>query len=565
MKGLSRRDFVKLSAMGVGAAVVSNGITGCGLVGSSVNVKFLHGVASGDPLQDRIIIWTRVTPEEDADIAVTWEVAEDSNFDSLIHLGSTIVSAKSDYTLKVDVRNLNPGQKYYYRFKSKRSESPIGEMKTLGEGTLDQVKLAVMSCSNYPTGFFNVYAEAAKRTDLDAVLHLGDYIYEYANGGFASDNAAELGREIPADNDVETLSLDDYRKRYALYRTDTDLQFLHQLVPFIVVWDDHEITNDTWKDGAENHNDGEGDFTERKLQALQAYFEWMPIRPASENDEETIYRQFDFGSLVSLYMLDTRIVGRDQQLDYANYTDPTTGAFNAPQFIADVSDQNRTLMGQDQLAWLQQSMAVSNSTWQVLGQQVLMGKMNIPAELLQDPTVVEELVSIQLRLNGGDPTVTPQEQARVLNKIPYNLDAWDGYAYEREVILGTAKSLNKNLVVLAGDTHNAWANNVVDQSGEVVAVEFATSSVTSPGLSEFLGLPNVPEVIQGTEFAYTTLIDGLQYCNISQRGFMVVTFTADKVNSEWVYVDTITSKDYSIDETRGKTLSASIGSNLKIS
>ncbi len=574
MAGFTRRDFLRASGLALGGIVVSTGLQGCLSSGSSSSpsaenrsLAFEHGVASGDPLADRIMVWTRVTPKDAnaANVEVSWEVASDAAFTQLLHNGSASTGPERDYTLKVDVQNLLPGETYFYRFKAGNTVSATGKMKTLPSAGVQQVRFAVMSCANFPAGYFHAYAEAARESELDAVLHLGDYIYEYGTGGYATEDAAALGRSLSSDNNTELLSLSDYRKRYALYRTDTDLQSLHAAAPFIAVWDDHEVANDTWKDGAENHNEGEGDFTERKLAALQAYFEWLPVRPASEDDELTIYRSFDFGDLVSLHMLDTRIIGRDEQLDYADYT--SQSGFDAVGFTADVSSSSRSLLGQTQMNWLQTQLAVSTATWQVLGQQVLMGRMLLPAEMLtalSNPaaadlgTLLGELVQLKIRVQQKDPSLTSEEIARITTVIPYNLDAWDGYAYEREVIFGLARSLDKNLVVLAGDTHNAWANNLKTQGGEAVGVEFATAGVTSPGLESYLGLP--AEAMPQAEQAITLLVDELKYLNANQRGYLLVTFTPDEATADWRYVSTVKARDYTVDAARGLTLSTLPGS-----
>jgi len=574
MAGFTRRDFLRASGLALGGIVVSTGLQGCLSSGSSSSpstenrsLAFEHGVASGDPLADRIMVWTRVTPKDAnaENVEVSWEVASDAAFTQLLHNGSASTGPERDYTLKVDVQNLLPGETYFYRFKAGNTVSATGKMKTLPSAGVQQVRFAVMSCANFPAGYFHAYAEAARESELDAVLHLGDYIYEYGTGGYATEDAAALGRSLSSDNNTELLNLSDYRKRYALYRTDTDLQSLHAAAPFIAVWDDHEVANDTWKDGAENHNEGEGDFTERKLAALQAYFEWLPVRPASEDDELTIYRSFDFGDLVSLHMLDTRIIGRDEQLDYADYT--SQSGFDAVGFTADVSSSSRSLLGQTQMNWLQTQLAVSTATWQVLGQQVLMGRMLLPAEMLtalSNPaaadlgTLLGELVQLNIRVEQKDPSLTSEEIARITTVIPYNLDAWDGYAYEREVIFGLARSLDKNLVVLAGDTHNAWANNLKTQGGEAVGVEFATAGVTSPGLESYLGLP--AEAMPQAEQAITLLVDELKYLNANQRGYLLVTFTPDEATADWRYVSTVKARDYTVDAARGLTLSTLPGS-----
>lgn len=569
-RNFSRRDFLALSAKGVGAAVLSYGLMGCSSDNddNTVAADFLHGVASGDPTQDAVIIWTRVTPQTAGGVRVSWQVSRDGAFSDLVTTGEMVTNAERDYTVKVDAIGLESGSRYFYRFMTGDKTSTVGMTKTLPEGAVDSVKLAVMSCANFPAGYFNVYELAAQRDDLDAMLHLGDYIYEYGRGGYASEHAAELGREVlPAG---ELLSLSDYRTRYGQYRGDASLQKLHAKLPFITVWDDHEVANDTWKDGAENHNQGEGDFDARKQAALQAYFEWLPIRPWREGNHEEIYRSFSFGDLLDLHMLDTRVLARDKQLDYGNYLDPATGAFNDQQFLADVTDTQRTLLGQTQLLWLQGKLLQSSAKWQLLGQQILMGRMMLPAAIatqqLSIPQFAElaALAQLAARAQAGDPTLTQAEltylaanQAKLtpevlallqLPSIPYNLDAWDGYAYEREVVLATARASGKNLVVIAGDTHNAWANDLKDKDGNMVGVEFATSSVSSPGLEYYLNLPS--EQIPATEAAVVGLVDDLKYANLLNRGYMTLTFSSEEVVSEWFYVDSILSKDFTEAEGR---------------
>ena len=578
MSKFSRREFLKASAASFSTLVVASSLTGCH--GSSDEqpsieqvliqpkaASFEHGVASGDPMQDKVILWTRVTPLDAtaSTMEVVWEVATDESFANMVTSGTTNALAASDFTVKIDLQGLEAGTVYYYRFAAAGVMSPVGKTKTLPMMDVSKVTMAVMSCSNYPAGYFNAYAAAAQTQDLDAVLHLGDYIYEYGMGEYATENAEAIGRALPADNAGEIITLEDYRKRYALYRTDAGLQALHQAAPFIVVWDDHEIANDGYKDGAQNHNEGEGAFEDRKAAALQAYFEWLPIRPASIEDNETIFRQFDFGNLVSLYMLDTRYVGRDKALEFAEFIDPQTGQIDAQTFQAALADPSRTMLGQLQLGWLQQQMFLSQSKWQVLGQQVLMGKMMLPAEILphlanpgpQIITLLNELAAIKERILLNDPTVTELERARVETVAPYNLDAWDGYFVERETVLGTAAQLQKNLVVLAGDTHNAWANNLKTFQGHPVGVEFATASVTSPGLSENLNMAS--ELAGSFESIVENLVDDLKYFNTADRGYMVVTFTEDDAICNWHYVDNINSTNYSMNTNRAHALKMRAG------
>ena len=567
---ISRRELIQKSLFGFGALSLSAGFTGCNDSSdqetATLQVNFEHGVASGDPLQDRVILWTRLTPSDSsARLQVTWEIALDQQFKQIIKTDKVTTAAAQDFTVKVDAIGLKPNQSYFYRFVFGDKISPVGQTKTLPTST-SKVSFAVCSCSNYPAGYFYVYREMAKQ-NVDVVIHLGDYIYEYGADGYATEDAAKLGRTLAANNDKEIIKLDDYRKRYALYRKDKDLQALHHRHPFIVIWDDHELANDTWREGAENHQSNEGSFLDRKLAALQAYFEWMPIRPIDEQHTR-IYRQFDFGNLVQLTMLDTRIIARDEQLDYANYM--TATGLNIAKFQADLTNPARTLMGYTQRDWLLGKLQQSNATWNVLGQQILMAKMFIPAELLLslaeitsgNPTAdtlnkmntqITELVTLKMRLKQGDPSLTSQEKARILTVAPYNLDAWDGYFVEREILYGTLAQLNKKVVVLAGDTHNAWSSNLYSKDGAFVGVELATSSVSSPGLEKYLNIPLAQ--LQQFEFAFTTLIDELNYCNLNQRGYLMVQFDETQVQSQWVYVDSIKKSEYSIDTARQYQLS----------
>lgn len=563
---ISRRELIQKSLFGFGALSLPVAFTGCNdgsdEESSEAQADFLHGVASGDPLQDKVILWTRLTPVDlSARLKVTWEIATDDQFKVNLKTGVVQATKTDDFTVKVDATGLQADTIYYYRFHFGNKTSPVGQTKTLPVST-NKVSFAVCSCSNYPAGYFYVYREIAKQ-NVDVVIHLGDYIYEYGADGYATEDAEKMGRTLPSDNNKEIIKLDDYRKRYALYRQDKDLQAAHQRHPFIVIWDDHELANDTWRDGAENHQDNEGSFSDRKLAALQAYFEWMPIRSVSNTDHLNIYRQFNFGSLVQLTMLDTRIIARDKQLEYKDYM--TASGLDAQKFQADLTDSKRTLMGHTQRDWLVDKLKQSTATWNVIGQQVLMSKMWIPAELLVSlgqitsggtspgalakmNAQITELVTLKLRLEQGDPTLTIQEKARVTTLVPYNLDAWDGYYTEREFVYDKLAEFNKKIIVLAGDTHNAWTSYLYSQKGKYVGVELATSSVSSPGLEKYLSIPLAQ--LQKFEFAFTTLIDELTYCNLNQRGYLVVTLDDTQVQSDWIFVDSIKNAEYKVDSSR---------------
>jgi alkaline phosphatase D len=558
----TRRGF--LSQLTAGAAAVGSlGLAACGGSDNSSTanptsdnsaavpvVTWQHGVASGDPLSDRVVLWTRISTSSTDSITVSYQVARDAEFFNVFASGTTTTSSAVDFTVKVDAIGLAPNTRYFYRFLVGTQYSPVGKTRTTAASGASQVKLAVFSCSNYSGGYFNVYAEAAKRDDLDATVHLGDYLYEYGKDVYPPATGAFAARTPTPTTEILTLS--EYRKRHALYKSDPDLQALHAAVPMIAVWDDHEITNDTWMNGAENHNPdkGEGDFALRKAAAIQAYHEWMPTRVTKA---DTIYRSFDFGGLVALHMLDTRLIGRDKQLDYTSFFN-TSGSFNSTAFVAAVSSPTRQLMGATQTSWLQQQMGASKSTWQLLGQQVLIGRMNIPSPILFEAlnpgtgVSVSQYSAIAVKAQTAPQTLTPTEQFILAQPaIPYNLDAWDGYAAARETVFGMAKALDKNLVVLSGDTHNAWGNDLLDLSGTRVGVEFGGSSVSSPGFETIF--PDDPAVLAGS---LTQLIPTLKYADTSRRGFMLVTATAAECKCEWIFVNTVASRSYTA--SVGKTL-----------
>jgi alkaline phosphatase D len=555
-----RRTLVKALAASALIPVLGSNLIACSSGSNnssdsinSVPAEFNHGVASGDPLTDRVIIWTRVTPEAEGQVLVEWEFATDASFANIVTNGSGVTSADVDYTVKVDVEGLAPGATYYYRFKTGDKTSTTGKTRTLPEGSIASATFAVVSCANYPAGYFNVYREVAKQ-ELDAVLHLGDYLYEYHSEGYASDRAEEFGRVVEPTN--ELLSLADYRTRYAQYHRDVDLQAAHAAHPFVIVWDDHEVANDTWKDGADNHSpDTEGSFADRKMAAIQAWHEWLPVRPpASMND--IIYRRFQYGDLLDLLMLDTRVVGRDEQFTYDDFA--TAGIIDVPSVHAGINDSNRTLLGSEQLGWLREELTQSSARWQVLGQQVLMGRYQIPAALVEsvDPNLTDTvdlakgtttiLAGVAAKAKAPEDR-TPEEQALLDTSVPYNMDAWDGYQFERDALLSFAQQLDSKLIVLAGDTHNAWASQLTTPEGGVVGAEFGCTSVSSPGFDaeNLLGPGN--SALFGP--LITDLIDDLKYANLVGRGYVHITFTPDTVEASHRFVSTVFSKDYTVSDT----------------
>jgi alkaline phosphatase D len=551
MKQWSRREFLRVSAILAAAGGFST-VSGCVSPNAAsaantanaipeVAVSFPHGVASGDPLHDRVVLWTRVTPVGPvAQVKVRLEVATDAAFSQLVVSADCEATAEQDYCCKVDAAGLQAGTAYYYRFRAGAVSSPVGRTRTLPQGALNVANFAVVSCSNFPAGYFHVYQQLAERADLDAVIHLGDYLYEYAADGYATERAAEFGRLYAPDNRCELLNLQDYRRRYACYRADPALQQLHGRHPFLLVWDDHEIANDSWTDGAENHSPTEGDFQARKLAALQAYYEWLPIRPRVQHGEP-LYRSVAYGDLVEFYLLDTRICARSQWLDFPQFQ--RDGQLDVKAMLQAVHDPKRTLLGSDQFNWLAQGLQRSQCHWQMLAQQVLMARMELPGEVLAALAKPGPALLTQLQ------QLAAQQQKAALNQhtpasppatLPYNLDAWDGFPVERERLYQTIRASGRQVVVLAGDTHNAWHSELRTAGGEFVATELATASVSSPGIEQYLQL-NAQQAAELSALL-PTLIAELQWCELAHRGYLLLQISPQACQAQWHQLASVHSK-----------------------
>lgn len=586
----SRREFLLKAAAAIAAG---SSVVACG--GSdddstpaipAVPAQFTYGVASGDPLSDRVMLWTYAkVADSTAAVPLTWQVATDSSFTTVVSSGSVDALPANGFTAKVDATGLTPGATYFYRFRDTAgTTSTVGTTRTLPAAAVASVKFAVFSCSLYSEGYFNAYADAAKSDALYA-LHLGDYIYEYGSDAakYGNKDAVALGRVASPANDI--VSLADYRQRYAQYKADADLQALHAKMPWITIWDDHEFANNAYVGGAENHNPAtQGDWATRKAMAAKAYHEWLPIRSPDPVNLLKIYRHFDFGKLLSLHMLDTRIEGRDRQYD--NFGDADGGIGRYITGLTPVGgvmpDASRHMMSTEQQSWLTTGLTTSSATWQFLGNQDIMARMWFPASVLQvqakaaatPPTatladvnaaITDYLTAKATRAAAGTGALTPA-QAALLNPalnptLPYNLDAWDGYPAQRDAILSTVKSLNKNLVVLSGDSHNGWFTQLTTLAGVKVGVEFAGSSVTSTGF-EAVGLGELASSLDGSALvpqlgaaaigARLGLVDDLGYADTKRRGYLRMTVTAASVKGEYVFVDTVKSKTYTA--SVGKTI-----------
>jgi alkaline phosphatase D len=541
MKLSRRRALLSLAAVGsapaLGASEVSPQLKG---------LHFAHGVASGDPLKDRVILWTRLSGAQ-SPTEVTYDIAADEAFSQIITTGKFRTDAGRDYTVKVDAAGLKPGTTYYYRFRAGEAISSTGRTQTLPENT-DKLVMAVASCSLHPNGYFNAYKALAELPDVDVVVHLGDYIYEYGSAvtAYGMTNGQMLSR-IPQPPH-EIVSLDDYRLRHAQYKADPDLQAAHARAAWICVFDDHEITNDPWYGGAENHNPGEGDWFERKAKGLKAYREWMPIRdPAPGQLSDAIYRSFRFGKLAELIMVETRLLARSKQLDYQHDVEMLTlpdgtRQLDVEAFRKKLNDPARELFGPEQRQWLKSTLQSSTDNdvrWQVLGNQVVMARVAGPdVNKVLGPEKIKTLMPLM-----------PEEAQKYLTAmmglfsqnppLPLNLDAWDGYPAERERFYDMIKATNARAVVISGDSHCAWANQLHDAQGEPVGVELGVTSITSPTRWLDKILPGY-ELAKGLAEVNPEVLDA----DDNYNGFIRLTLTPDQMIGEWMTVSTITSREF---------------------
>jgi alkaline phosphatase D len=453
---------------------------------SNVNplaAPFFHGVASGDPTSESVLLWTRITSEEESP-EVFWEIATDTLLNNIVASGDTLTGMESDFTVKVVVANLEANRWYYYRFSSGGMQSPIGRTRTAPESGIENLRFAVMSCSNYQDGYFNAYRDVVNKNDVDAIIHLGDYIYEYGISDFSP--GTDTSRLHDPENEI--ISLEEYRLRHSQYKLDVDLQEIHRQFPFIAVWDDHETANNSWVGGAQNHTEGaEGDWQLRKNNGKQAFFEWMPVN----NNNDLIRRSFSWGNLAEIIMIDTRLEGRDEQLG-------TSGPV--------VSDTNRTLLGLQQREWLKSELSESTSQWKLIGNQVMIAP---------------------LRIFGN----------------PVNEDQWDGYPAERERVLSHIQNNGiNNCVFLTGDIHTSWGNDVPLNPGNYnastgagsTAVEFVCTSISSSSFLTF----SVPLALIQTFNPY------IKYAELSKRGYLLLDINQQQIQGDWIHMSTVESRNF---------------------
>lgn len=512
----NRRNLFKLGALS---------LTGLAMpLRAGVASGFTHGVASGEPGPERVMLWTRYLA--DGDTTLKWEVAEGEDFARVVASGQCVASPANDCCAKTWASGLQPGKWYFYRFIAPSGAmSAVGRTRTLPVGKIGKFRIAVFSCSNIGFGWFNAYAHACESGDFDLTMHLGDYFYEYKRGEYPSFKQLLDGRSTPLD---EAMTLAGYRERFAAYRTDPDLQRLHQLWPMVPMWDDHETANDTWVGGAENHQPNEGDWPTRKAASEKAYREWLPV-------SDDYWAQYEIGDLATLYKLESRHVARMEQLDfqavYKGAAPDQVEAAMARFRDGPLHDPKRTLLGAQQEAWLAASLKASvkaRKPWQVLGQQVIMG------ELKMTPKVLDGLSDkspdwLKTRLKAS--------VAAGLAGVPLNMDQWDGYPAARDRLLKASLEASANLVVLSGDSHNAWAFDL-DRKGTRVGVEMAGQGVTSPGAEDSLPWVKPDELARDSVAANRQL----KWCDTSRRGYMAVELTPRAATSEWRFMASVRQK-----------------------
>jgi alkaline phosphatase D len=519
---LDRRTLLAAGAAGVaGAGALS--LAGAGTADAAESGYFAHGVASGDPHPDGVVLWTRLTPTPEATPGsglgpaadVRWEVALDRRFRQVVRGGRFRTDASRDHTVKLEATGLDPATTYFFRFLHRGTASRVGRTRTAPAPTASpsSLRFGIVSCANLQAGWFSAYRHLAAREDLDAVIHLGDYVYEYAPGqyGYGPSNV-DIRPHEPA---REMVTLADYRQRHAQYKRDSDLQALHAQAPFIVTWDDHEVTNDSWRAGAENHQPDEGDYLVRRDQAHRAFDEWMPVRMGDTvglGDGTALYRRLRFGTLAELSMLDLRSY-RDQQA--------AQPAAPVPSVDGGVSDPDRTITGDAQMAWLKESLAADRAQWKLVGNPVMIAPVAFPP------------LPADLSRSVNDVTGLLPEDG-----LPYNVDQWDGYTADRREVLGfLADHGITDTVFLTGDIHSGWACDLPLDAGTYpaspsVATEFVGTSVTSNNLDDITGSPPRTSSI-AVETAIMAANRHVKYLNFDDHGYAVLDVTGSRTQMDY--------------------------------
>ncbi|WP_051881571.1 alkaline phosphatase D family protein [Parvularcula oceani] len=518
------------------------GLAACGSAGSALmkserlaaSGTFSSGVASGDPRTDSVVLWTRAAPAgAGGTVSGMAELSDSPDFDRIVWSARFETGPSRDYTVKLVADGLEPGRRYHYRFLSGDAVA-TGRTRTLPEQA-ERARFAIVSCSNYPFGYFNAYDHIA-RGDFDAVIHLGDYIYEYGRRGYGGDVGKTLGRQHEPAHEIVTL--DDYRRRHRQYKSDPCSQAMHAAHPLIAIWDDHETANNSWEGGAQNHQRDEGDWNDRRRAALQAYYEYMPVRdPEPGRSREALYRDYSWGGLLSLAAIETRLTARSEQFEYSDIVPQLT----SPEAIAawrrdKLEDSGRTLMGEAQLDYLESVLRRSverSEPWRLVANQVIMARVTAPNLV---PHVTEaDLLELEQQWDQ----VRAFVQFSALG-LPLNVDAWDGYPAARQRFYERAQSAGaRDLIVLTGDTHEFWANDLRDDDGSPMGVELGTTGVTSPGPTGYL---------RDKAFDYSLLLrrenPDVRWHGTGSYGYIDLQLDGDRGQADFVTVSDILSPEY---------------------
>ena len=447
--------------------------------------SFTHGVASGDPDQQSVVLWTRLVPGDSVDTFVQWQVATDSAFTHIISSGEGAARKDNDFCVKVIAEGLEAGTTYYYRFVYSETQSRVGRTRTLPAET-DQVRLGVANCSKYTGGYYHAYEALSKMNDLDAIIHVGDYIYE--NGPSVPEGsywAAYLATGRQHNPPRHCVSLKDYRTRYAQYRSDPALQALHAAHPMINIWDDHEIAMQPLKKTPDGLPQTRKQYEERKYNSIKAYHEWLPIRPEAF---EPIYRSFQFGDVVNLMMLDTRVCCRTGEVT---------------KTLESLQDTSRHIVGHAQLNWMFDEVLTSNAAWNVMGNQILVAEKGMGWE------------------------------------------RWQGFPADRDRLLQFIEDhRDENFLVTTGNAHNPHHYIVMNPSKtDTLIHEVLPGSISSGNNAEKARYD--PDIL-AKEDRRLRNAENVLWFHQDSHGFLVIDATQDRARVDWYFVSTIREKEYEV-------------------
>lgn len=507
-------------------------------VGNGKAELFRHGVASGDPDASSVVLWTRVTVA--APVEVEWELASDPRFARIVRQGRIVAGPERDFTVKVLVEGLEPGWRYFYRFRAGGVTSPIGQTRTLPVGRIERLGIALASCSNFAFGYFNAYDAIAHDAAVDFVLHTGDYIYEYGADGWGANAARQLGRVHEPANEI--VSLLDYRTRHAQYKTDAGSQAMHAAKPLLACWDDHESANNPWTGGAQNHQpDKEGDWVDRRAASIQAYFEWMPVRePGLGRTRMQFWRTWVFGDLATLSTLETRHTARARQIDYDPYRKTISSFAAAREMERDTFGAvGRTMLARElesdlTAAWTKSKL--SNQPWRLIGNPMPIARTRVPdvvgLGLLPDPGSQAKPLSAAVDLAWKGKW-----------NLPFYPDTWDGYEWARERLYSQAREAGvDDLVFLTGDSHSFWANRLANAAGQPMGLELGTSGITSPG--DFVESGFDPATAAKLDASLAEHNPEVVWTDNLHQGYVRVVLTHEEGRASFIAMSNIRSQRY---------------------